>query len=239
MVTEQHSLCLRVSRDEPLDHQPDIEPRPLPRHIDDVVAVHLAAESFLIDRCGDGNDGVRMQMIDVLEWHEGVQRSVDRTRARVETEHAVLVHRVHRVFDRRFWALLRIAFVDVAHGANLVEIERREPVTPRRAQVAAGALHPQDLDVLPREGVALEQLRRRVPATGVRQRQVLAEFVRSIDQTIEAVESPRLVVVPQVSHVLKFSCRLRHITLVCSLSGAVSLGRNVRSRGLQDLHGTD
>ena len=212
VVAEEHALGLRMLLDETFDSQPDVEPGPLPRHVDDVVAVDLPAEPLLVDRRGDGDDGVGMQMIDVSERHECVQRRVDRARARVQIEHAMAVHRIHRIFDWRFRTAVRSTLVDLPHGADLVEIERRESVTLSRTQVTARPFHPEDLHLLACEWIALEQLGRRVSTARVRERQVLAQLVGSVDQAIEAVESLGVLVLPQIAHVLQVARRLGHDT---------------------------
>ena len=82
VVTEQHARRLRAPGDQRLDQEPDVEARTLPRDVDHVVAVDLTAEALLVDGGGDRDHRVRVQMVDVPLRDEGVQRRVDRARAR-------------------------------------------------------------------------------------------------------------------------------------------------------------
>ena len=79
----------------------------------------------------------------MLVRHEAVQRRVDRGRARIEIEGAVVEQRHHLV-------LMGEAAIERVSGRELVEIEGREAVALHRAEIAAGALDPQHVDRLRR-----------------------------------------------------------------------------------------
>ena len=147
VVAEQDAPRLGVHLDEPLDEQADVEPRALPRHVEDVVPVDLAGELLLVHGGGHRDHGVGVQVVHVAEGHERVQRRVDRAGARVQVEDAVRIHRVHRVFDLGLGPASRMAEVERLHRPDLLEVQGRETVALGRAQVAARALHPEDLDV--------------------------------------------------------------------------------------------
>jgi len=72
--------------------------------------------------------------------------------------------------------------VDRRQGADLVEIEGCEAVLLRGAEVAAGALDPEHLDVLAGQRVLFQDLRGRVASAGVRERQVVAQPVGPVDE---------------------------------------------------------
>jgi hypothetical protein len=93
-----------------------------------------------------------------------------------------------------------MAQVERLHRPYLLEVQRGEAVAPGRAQVAAGALHPEDLDVRARERVLLDELRRGVAAPGVGEGQVLAELVRAIDEPVQAAEGTHFLLPPPALH---------------------------------------
>ena len=71
-MPEQHTLGFRVFLDQRFDQQTNIEPRPLPWHVNNVVTVNLAAKSLLIHGCCDCNDGIGMQMVNMAVRNESV-----------------------------------------------------------------------------------------------------------------------------------------------------------------------
>ncbi len=210
VVAQQHSSRFRLLRDEPLDDEADVEPRPLPRHVDHLLAVDLAGELLLVRGSGHRDHRVGVQVVHVTERHEGVERRVDRAGARVQVEDAVRVHRVHRVFDLGLGSPPRMAQVHRLHGPDLLEIQRSEPVALGRPEVAPRTLHPEDLHVRAREGVLLDELRRRVPAARVGQGEVLAELVRAIDEPVQASEGRRLLLPPPALHLARRAGPLPH-----------------------------
>src|SRR5205807_7534986 len=66
VMTTQNALGLRVVFNQLLDLQPNVEARPLPGHIDYLVAVNFPAELLLINRSGNGDDRVWVHMFDML-----------------------------------------------------------------------------------------------------------------------------------------------------------------------------
>jgi hypothetical protein len=72
--------------------------------------------------------------------------------------------------------------VDVLERAQAVEAQDGEALLGQRAQVAAGALDPEQLDVLPGDRVLLDALGRRVAAGVVGVPRVGAEAVRTLDE---------------------------------------------------------
>ncbi len=82
-------------------------------------------------------------------------------------------------------------------------IQRREVGALGRAQVAAGALHPQHLDVFAGDRVGLGELGRRVAAAGVGDPPVAAQKVGAVDETLDRIEGVRDGVVPHVFDVVE------------------------------------
>src|SRR5262245_49770051 len=109
VMTQQNPLRLRVLLNQLFDLQTNIETRPLPRRVDHLVAINFLRQLLLVDGSGNRDHGVGVQMVDVLEGHERMQRRIDRTGARVEIEDAVAVHRIHDVFNRSLRPAFRTA----------------------------------------------------------------------------------------------------------------------------------
>ncbi len=156
VMAEQHPFRLRVLRDQGLHQEPDVEARPLPGQVDHLVAVDLAAQALLIHRRRHRDHRVRVKVVDVPLRDEGVERRVDRARARVEVVDAMAVEGVHLILDCRLRAALGRFEVSALHGPDLLDMERGEPVALGGAQVAARALDPEHLDVVTAERVRLE-----------------------------------------------------------------------------------
>ena len=207
-MTEQNSFRFRIVFDQLFDLQTDVESRTLPWNVNHIVAVNFFRQFFLIYGRRDGDDRVRVKMIDVLERYERVKRCIDGAGTRVEIEHAVRVHRIHRIFDRRLGTVRRIVLVQRPHRPDLVEIERRKSVTRCCAKIAARAFQPKDLNVLARERIFFLQLGRRIPAAGVGQGEIIAEPVRPINEPVDAVEFFSVFIVPQIFNEFKtrFCC---------------------------------
>ena len=90
---------------------------------------------------------------------------------------------VQRVVERGDHLVLALdARVDLDEVAQPVEAQHREALLGERAEVAARALHPEQLDGLARDRVGLGALRRRVAAGVVRVLRVGAEAVRPRDE---------------------------------------------------------
>ncbi len=136
---------------------------------------HLAAEDLLgqalrVLRGGNGDDRVGMDVIDVGIGHVAMQAGVDRGRAGVEIVDAVVQRVHHRVF-------LIEALVEPLQGFELVHVERGEAVELHRADVAAGALDPQDGDVAAGQRILHLHLCRGIAAAEIGDAQVGAEEI--------------------------------------------------------------
>src|SRR5271163_572742 len=92
-----------------------------------------------------------MQVVDVLEWQEAMERGIDRCSNRVVPEGAQRIHIRHLIFEID-------AAVDVLQSVKLLEIQRRKTAALHAAEIAAASLHPQHLNLLPRKRVSLERL---------------------------------------------------------------------------------
>lgn len=107
--------------------------------------------------------------------HEPVHRGVDAGGRTARAVQAVVKRRDHLVFALE-------ARVDVHESAHAVEPQHGEPLFGQRTEVAAGALHPQQLDLLTRDGVGLGALRRGVAPRVVADVGLGAEAVRTGDE---------------------------------------------------------
>ena len=126
-----------------------------------------------------------------------VQRRVDRRRARVQVEGRVRVHADHVVFGLRLQAFVGAGRVEFLQIEQLLLVERREIFARARAQIAAGALHPQHFRGLAGERIFLRDLRRRVAAAGVGDALVAAEHIGAIDEAADGIERRGFGVVPE------------------------------------------
>ena len=191
MAAEHHALHVRIG----LGHRAELEPKikawPLPGQKAKLAAIDLFRQCFGVLARGDRNDRVRVNMIDMAVRDEAVQRRIDRSRARIEVERAMVVERDHLV-------LVLEAAIDRFEAVELVHSERREAVELHRADVAAGAFDPKDLSWSAGQGIGGGQLGGRVAAAEIGDAQVAAEQVRPIEEEARFIEGRRMLIVPEV-----------------------------------------
>ena len=121
-VAFQHAtLGLRVFGGEFLQPQAQIIAGFLPWQPADLVAEDLGRQLAGIHRCRDGDDGVGMDVIDMLSGHIGMQRRVDGGRARVQRKGAMGQIADHLILK---CGAAILAF----QGAELVHVKRRKAV---------------------------------------------------------------------------------------------------------------
>ena len=110
-----------------------------PRHPHDAITEALLGQCLAVDRRGQGDARVGMEMIDVSRVDETVHRRVDRRCGAAPSVQAVVERGDHLVlsFD---------AGVDVDERPHTIEAQHGQTFLRQRAEVAAGALHPQQLD---------------------------------------------------------------------------------------------
>ena len=140
-------------------------------------------------------------MIDVLVRNEGVQRRVDGAGARIQIEDAMAVRRIHHVLDQGLRPTLGTAQVARLHRAHFVEIKRSESVAFGGTQVAARSFQPEHLNPLISQRIDLRQFRRSVAAAGVREGQILTQFVRSVYETVDARQLLGFVIAPEILNI--------------------------------------
>ena len=157
-VALQHdALGVRVLLGELRQPEAEFEAGALPGQPADLVAVDLLRQFLRILRGRDGDDRVGMHVVDMLVGHVGVQRRIDRSRARIQVEGAVRQVADHLVLELE-------AAIDALQRFQLLLVERRETVELDRADIAAGSLDPEHLDILTGQRVLLHHLGRRVAA---------------------------------------------------------------------------
>ena len=169
----------------------EVEARALPGQEAELAAEDFSRQRLRVFARRDRDHRVGVDMVDMRMRNKAVQRRVDRGRARVEIERAVVEQRHHLV-------LMREAAIDGAEAEQLVEIEGREAVELHRADVAARALDPEHPDRLARQRILLVELRRGVAAAEIGDAQIAAEQVRAVEQEVRRVEGRRVLVVPQI-----------------------------------------
>ena len=139
------------------------------------LAVDHLRERFAVGGRRDGDATVGVEVVDVGRGDEPVHRRVDGGRRAPAPVQAVVERGNHLV-------LPVLAGVDVDQGAEPVEAQHRQPLFAEGAKVAAGALHPQQLDIGAGGGVDLGALRRGVAPGVVGVPGVGAEPVRPVEE---------------------------------------------------------
>ena len=121
------------------DVEPELEPGPAPVDPGHAVAEAAPGQGLAVGGGREGDPGVRVEVVDVVGVDEPVHRRVDRRRGAAAAVEAVVERGDHLV-------LALDARVDVDERAQPVEPQDGEPGLGQRAEVAAGALDPQQLD---------------------------------------------------------------------------------------------
>jgi hypothetical protein len=120
------------------DVQAKLEAGPPPRHPHDPVAEYLLGERLAIGGGGQGDAGVRVQVVDVGGVHEAVHGGVDGRGGAAAAVQAVVERGDHLV-------LALDARIDVDQRAQPVQPQHGEAGLGQRAEVAAGALDPDQI----------------------------------------------------------------------------------------------
>ncbi len=190
MAAEHDAFQPRVVARHAAKLQPEIEARPLPRQKAELAAEYLPGQLLRVLGSRDGDDGVGVDVIDMLVRNEAVQRRVDGGRARIQAERAMVEQSHHLV-------LVREAAIGAFEPYELVLIERGEAVALHRAEIAAGALHPEHLDGSAGQRVLVRDLGRGVAAAEIGDAQIGAENVGAVEQQAGLVQTGRRGVVPK------------------------------------------
>jgi len=196
---EHHTAQGSVTRDVVPQPQAQIEAGPLPAQPADRPLPDLACSRFTAARGGERDDGVGMHVIDVRERQIRMQRRIDRSRARIQVERAVRQVPHHLV-------LVFLAAIELFETQELVEVERREAIEPHGTEVAAGALHPQHLHGLACERIALRELRGRVAAAEIRDREIRAQEVGPVQEKLRLGHSLCPILRPAVGGLPEREC---------------------------------
>ncbi len=209
-VPAEHDPVAARSRVDSLpQHQRQLEPGPLPRHPRDAPAVLLVELVQLLLAIGarrQRDRPVGVQVVDVRERQEGMQRRIDRRRDAVLAERAERVVADHLVF-------VRLATIAPDEIVQLVHVEHGEARRAYRREVAAAALDRHDAPRLAGQRIGQIELRARVPAAEVRDAEIRAEQVRTVAKQVKRfrLEGRRFAGVPQVLEEGRFERRgLRH-----------------------------
>ena len=191
VAAEHGALEVRACLGHRAELEAEVEARPLPGQEAEFAAKHFFRQLLGVFARRDRDHRVGVDMVDMGVRHEAVQRRVDRGRARIEIEGAVVEERHHLV-------LVREATIDRLQAQELVEIEGREAVELHRAEVAARALDPQHLDRRAGQRIGAHELGRGVAAAEIGDAQIAADEVRAIEQQSRFVELGGDGVVPQI-----------------------------------------
>ncbi len=171
---------LRVRRLDRGDVQPELETGAPPRHPHHPVTERLAGQLFPVDGGGQGDPGIRVQVIHVRGVDQAVHRGVDARGGAALAVQAVVERRDHLVLPVH-------PGVHVDQGAQPVQPQHRQVLRGQGAEVTAGTLDPQQLHRLPGDRVGLGALRGGVPAGVVGVPRVGAQPVGPGDQVAAVV----------------------------------------------------
>ena len=162
------------------DVETELEPRAPPGHPHDAVAEALLGQRLAVGGGGEGDAGVGVEVVDVVELDQAVHRRVDRRGGTAASVQAVVERLDHLVFalDARVHADERTKSVEAQHG---------EPGRREGAEVAARSLHPEHVDGTSGDRIVGGALGRRVAAGVVGVPRVAPEPVRPRDQLLDDV----------------------------------------------------
>jgi hypothetical protein len=168
---------LRVGLLDRGDVQAELESGPAPRHPGHPGAEALLGELLPVDRGGQGDPRVGVQVVDVRGLDQAVHGGVDRRCGTALAVQAVVEGADHLVLalDPR---------VDLDEAAQPVQAQHREVLRGQRAEIAARSLHPDQLHLLPGDRVGLGALGGGVPAGVVGVAGVAAEPVGAGDEVV-------------------------------------------------------
>ncbi len=209
MSAEHDAVAARRRLDGFLEHQRELESRPLPRHPRDAPAVLLVElVQFLlpVGAGGERDRPVGMQVIDVRKRQECVERRIDRR------GDAVLAERAERIKADH---LVLVGFAPIAPDeiVQLVHVEHGEARRADRREISAAALDRHHAPRLAGQRIGQIELRARVPAAEVRDAKIRTEQVRAITKQLEGpgLERRRLAGIPEILEKRGFKRRgLRH-----------------------------
>ena len=191
MAAEHDALQPRVRLRHGAELEAEVEARPLPGQEAEFAVERLPRQRLGVFARGDRDHRVGVHVVDMRMRHEAVQGRVDRGRARIEIEGAMVEQRDHLV-------LVGEAAIDRLQAEELVEIEGREAVELHRTDVAAGPLDPKHLDRRAGQRIDAGEFGGRVAAAEIGDAKVAAEKVRAIEQQPGLVELGGVSLVPQI-----------------------------------------
>jgi hypothetical protein len=182
---------LRILAGERLQHQAELEAGPPPGQPADGVAEDLRGQVARVFRGGDGDDRVRVDVVDELRRQEAVEGRVDGGGARIEVEGAVRQVADHLV-------LVVGPAIELLQGEELLHVEGGEAVELHGAEVAAGALDPEHLDLFAGQRIGLHQLGGGVASAEIGDALVRAEEVGAVEEPLGKAEARGMGLVPLV-----------------------------------------
>lgn len=169
-----------------------LKPGPLPGQPDQPVAEALVEIGQDLRSVGGGcqrDTPVGMEVIDVRERQEAMQRRVDRGGHGVLTESAERIQLHHLVLERG-------AAVALAQGMELAQIERRKALPLDAAQIAAAALDPQHVARAAVQRIRQRELGAGVAPAKVGDAQIRAQQVGAVAEELQLVETDRSPALP-------------------------------------------
>ena len=198
VVRQDDALRLGVVRHRVLHHHRQLEARPPPGEPDErpvEPAVELGEPLPAVGAGGQRDRPIRVEVIDVVERKERVQRRIDGRLHPVVADAEARVVRHHLVF-------VGFAPVGRLQLEQAREVQQREAGAQDGAEVAAAALHREHAHRLAGDRVRHLVLRARVAAPVVGDALVGPEQVGSVAEQLERAERRGFLFVPVVAEVI-------------------------------------
>ncbi len=180
VATEYAAHGIRVLCLNGRDIEAELESWTPPVHTHDFVAEAILRERGAIDARGEGDDGIGMQVIDVIRIDESMHGGIDRRRSAAAAHEAMVETLNHLVFELE-------SAVDGLQASQALDIERRKSASLECAEVATGTLHIHDERLLTRCRVELHALGRSIAAGVVRVLGIGTEPVAASQQIVNKV----------------------------------------------------
>ena len=196
MAAENEAIRIRRGLDRATEHQRQFETWPLPRHPDDsapVPTVELFDLAIAVRARSQSDRPVGMEVIDVIEWQERMQRRINRR------GDAVIAKSTERVIPDHL-VLVGLATIAVNELFELIQIEHREPRRTHRPKISTTALDDEHARRLSRHGIYKVELRTGIAAAEIRDPQIRSQQIGAVPKQFQwvSVERRRVLLLPKI-----------------------------------------
>ncbi len=181
MGLQHHALGLRIGLGESGEVETELESRSPPGQPADLVAEDLGGQRLAVLRGSNRNHRIGMHVIDMAIGEIGMQRRIDRGRARVEVEGAMRQIADHLVF-------MSGAAIDLPQLQQLLHIERRKAIELHGADIAARALDPEHISLGTTQRIGQQDFGRGIAAAVIGDALIGAQQIGAIKQAARLIQ---------------------------------------------------